>query len=129
MQHLKKTNDLSKIKLPDCVKCTDLSCNGHAHTEQIEEYSMSVLKAVENCCNLYLPSITSSNSGKPRKGILPGWNEYVKPYADENRFWNSVWRSEGRLNYGLTFERMKFSKNQYSYAVRRLKRCNDTIQN
>ena len=24
---------------------------------------------------------------------------------------------------------MKFSKRQYKYAVRRLKRCNDTIQN
>ena len=40
-----------------------------------------------------------------------------------------VWSSEGSPRGGQTFENMKHSKRQYKYAVRRLKRCNDTIQN
>ena len=61
--------------------------------------------------------------------IVAGWTEFVKPYAEESKFWRSVWLSEGKPVLGSTFENMKQSKRQYKYAVRRLKRCNDTIQN
>ena len=101
------SNDLLKLDLPDCVNCTDLKCESHAHSAQIEDYSMSVLQAIESSCETCLPTSSRSSNGKPRKGILPGWNEYVKSYADENRFWTSVWRSAGRPNYGTTFERMR----------------------
>ena len=75
-----------------------------------------------------LPS-TFSNGDKPLKGVVPGWSEYVKPYAEENKFWSSVWRSAGKPRHGPYYDIMKKAKNQYSYAVRRLKRCNDIIQN
>ena len=120
-------NSLKEMELPGCVMCTNLHCS--EHTDQIEEYTLNVLKAVESSSLLCLPSSISTSDGKPKKRVLPGWNEYVKPYAEENIFWNSVWKSQGSPKCGEVYERMKYCKNQYSYAVRRLKRCNDSIQN
>ena len=120
---------LCNINLPGCINCTDVDCSEHEHRFDIENYTMNVLEAVEKSGHHCLPFTSSSNNGKPRKGILPGWNEYVKPYAEDNMFWNSIWRSEGKPRFGFTYEKMRYSKNQYSYAVRRLKKCNDSIQN
>ena len=88
---------------------------------------MSVLEAVESTSKDCLPS--TGGGGKTRKDTVAGWSEFAKPYADESKFWSSVWSSEGSPRGGQTFENMKHSKRQYKYAVRRLKRCNDTIQN
>jgi hypothetical protein len=109
------------------VSCQDLTCNLHA--SEIEEYTMSVLEAVESTSKDCLPSI--GGGGKTRKDTVAGWSEFVIPYADESKFWtrSSVWSSEGSPRGGQTFVNMKHSKRQYKYAVRRLKRCNDTIQN
>ena len=61
--------------------------------------------------------------------ILPGWNEYIKPHAADSEFWHSVWLSSGKPSCGPLFENMKSSQKNYKYAVRKLKRCNDKIQN
>ena len=87
-------NKLSMLELPNCIQCFDFNCNVHSHSSEIEDYTINVLEAMESASRLCLPSFSTSNKGKPRKGILPGWNEYVKPYADENIFWNAVWKSE-----------------------------------
>ena len=67
--------------------------------------------------------------GKDRSFIIPGWNEYVKPFCDESKFWFSVWLSAGQPQEGSLFSVMKESKLQYKYAVSRLKRANQKIQN
>ena len=117
---------LDELPHPNCAACVDVTCKHHR--TEIEEYTMQVLEAVSNAATKCLP-FKSSNGGKPSKGTIPGWTEYVKEYADENKFWTSIWISEGKPRFGPTFEAMKQSKNQYSYAVRRLKRCNEIIQN
>ena len=88
---------------------------------------MDVLQVVESTTKECLPS-TGGESGvaKPR---TTGWTEYVKPYCEESKFWSSVWVSSGKPNIGPLYELMKSSKGQYKYAVRRLKRVNDKIQN
>ena len=44
-------------------------------------------------------------------------------------FWYSLWESAVKPHAGALFEAMKQSKNQYKYAVRRLKRAGESIQN
>ena len=61
--------------------------------------------------------------------MVAGWTENVKSYADESKFWASVWASLGEPGNGDIVERMKDSKRQYKYSVRRLKRVNDRIKN
>ena len=60
---------------------------------------------------------------------MPGWTEYVEPYAEESRFWYSLWTSAGKPREGELFSIMKSKKSHYKYAVRKLKRCVDIVSN
>ena len=119
---------LQNIPIPECISCSDLCCTGHR--EELENYTLLVLEAVEHAAKLCLPSTGGVGISSNRKtNVVAGWSEFVKPYADESKFWSSVWKSQGKPIFGQVFENMKLSKTQYKYAVRRLKRCNDAIQN
>ena len=54
--------------------------------------------------------------------MVPGWTEAVKPYQMEARFWYSVWLSYGKPLNCPIHNMMKHSRNQYHYAVRRIKK-------
>ena len=97
-----------------------------AHGVEIENYTLDVLEAIEKASQKCLPSTNCSKN--KRRGIIPGWTEFVAPYASESKFWHSVWLSQGKPPLGYAFEKMKFSKKEYKYAIRRLKKCNDKIQ-
>ena len=117
---------LQTIVPPSCVGCIDLHYTNH--NEEMDEYTMEVLEALEKASEKCLPS-SGGTLRKQKAGIIPGWNEHVKPYSIESKFWFSVWASLGKPSEGYVFENMKHSKMQYKYALRRLKRCNDRIQN
>ena len=56
-------------------------------------------------------------------------SEFVKPYLEESKFWNNLWESAGKPSIGDLSSAKKQSKQQYKYAVRRLKRAGVSIQN
>ena len=64
-----------------------------------------------------------------QQGGVAGWNEYVKPYYQESKFWHSIWESAGRPLTGNLFNIMKHTKLQYKYAFRRVKKAKNKIQN
>ena len=77
-----------------------------------------------------IPSSGQSGGIKTKcRAKLAGWSEYVAPYANESKFWYSVWSAAGRPLYGDIFVNMRYSKRQFRYAVRRLKRCQNRLQN
>ena len=115
---------LNTLALPDCHDCQNLNCKDHNHS--IEEYTLDVLQAVETCAQDCLPS---TGGGHGRVQPTAGWTEYVKPFCEESKFWSSIWYSSGKPSTGPLYELMRSSKSQYKYAVRRLKRVNDKIQN
>ena len=60
---------LDNIYLPvTSIKCSDLKCKNHQ--EEMEEYTMAVLEAIEQAGKLCLASTGGSKS--TRKYILPG---------------------------------------------------------
>ena len=122
---------LEQIILPDCVNCINLHCMEHA--EQLELYTMAVLEAVETAAQESLPSVGGGSSradgGCGRYGRWAGWTEYVKPYYEESKFWRSIWQSAGQPSQGDLFDMMHSTKSQYKYAIRRLKRAKDKIEN
>ena len=117
---------LNNLTLPGCRDCQDVHCI--QHNDALEDYTMNVIEAVETAAKESLPL---SGGGKNGNGgsVVAGWSEYVKPYAEDSKFWFSVWESLGKPMEGEIFSRMKMSKNQYKYAARRLKRVNDKIKN
>ena len=118
-------NNLSKIALPNCLSCYNLHC--HDHDSEIEDYTLDVLEAIESAGLECLPKTGSAKNTK--HNVVPGWTEYVQPYSIDSKFWHSLWLSQGKPLWGYVYESMKKSKNAYKYAIRRLKRCNEKIQN
>ena len=82
---------------------------------------------MENAAKETLPCTMKGDQHR-KKGI-PGWTEYVKPFSGESRFWYNIRASVGKPQTGELFAIMKCKKNQYKFAVRRLKRCTDMINN
>ena len=119
---------LDMLDIPDSVSCRDIYCN--MHMEQMENYTMSVLEAVQEASQECLACSGGGARGQSgHSQVVPGWSEYVKPYAEDSRFWCAVWHSAGKPRGGAVYEAMLLSKRQYKYAVRRLKKANDKIQN
>ena len=110
---------LNNIAIPACIEtCRDLQCK--EHVSEINNYCEDILEAVEVSANENLPKTRPPRSEENSK-IMPGWNEYVKPFKEEAQFWKSVWVSAGKPNDHPLFHNMKSSKGQYKYAIRRLK--------
>ena len=118
---------LNLIPIPLSTSCSDPHCKDINHYLENEQYALATLEAIESAAEKCLPKTGGYNSSR-RKDILPGWNEHVKPYSEESKFWCSVWVSSGKPHIGYIAENMKHSRRQYKYAVRRLKKCNDIIQ-
>ena len=53
----------------------------------------------------------------------------MKPYYEESKFWRSIWLSAGKPSHGDLVDMMHSTKSQYKYAIRRLKRAMDKIEN
>ena len=83
------------------------------HIENIEEYTMNVMETMENAGLECLPTSRGGNVQGKRPNI-PGWYH--------------VWLSAGKPVTGDLFTNMKASKQQFKFAVRRLKRCSDRLQ-
>ena len=91
---------LSSIQTLESSHCSDLFCDNKRHINDLDNYTMEVLKSMEitgaNCL--------SRNKTKQRKNTksrkLPGWNEYVRPLADESSFWFNLWKSSGKPTQG-----------------------------
>ena len=117
---------LDDIACPACITCSDLHCKVHA--QDIEDYAIDILEAVEGAAKDCLAT-KGGRTCTSRKNTLPGWREFVKPYQTESLFWHGLWSSANKPAGGPLFEAMRHSKNQYKYAVRRLKIAGDKIQN
>ena len=129
-ENFKTTLALKLNEIPEhsFVQCHNVHCQSHEHVDGIEEYTLNILEAMEKAGHECLPK--SGGGGMVGKKLkLPGWSEHVKPYADESNFWYKLWLSAGKPGAGDLFENMKQSKRQFKFAVRRLKRCKDKIQN
>ena len=59
---------------------------------------------------------------------IPGWKEMVQPYKEDASFWHGVWQSADRPNSGVLKEIMTRTRNQFYYAVRRVKKMSSSLQ-
>ena len=120
----RKLNDIAHYQ---CTSCQDISCQDNCHIQGIENYTLDVLEAMEWAGHECLPITTTGKSPKQYK--ISGWNEHIRPFAEESKFWYQVWLSAGKPLEGDIYLNMKISKKQFKYAVRRLKRCQERVKN
>ena len=93
-----------------------------------------MLEAVEAAARETLPTVgggpgLKTSGTKQQGGNVPGWNEHVKPFYEESKFWHSIWVSAGKPVGGDLHNIMKHTKHQFKYALRRVQRACNNIQN
>ena len=66
----------------------DIKYDSGVHLDQLENFTIEVLQAMEESGIECLPRTYVGGSRK-KKGT-PGWNDYVKPFSEEARFWHSL---------------------------------------
>ena len=99
---------LNSISLPECINCQNLQCK--EHSEMLEVYTMDVMEAIETVAKETLP-LSGGTAKKGHSGdIVAGWSEHIKPYAEDSKFWFSIWESLGKPLQGDVFNRMRLSK-------------------
>ena len=127
-------------QLPDqspCQLCTNLHCDQDSHFQEIDSLTSDLLGSVAESAweNLEATQGTTGDQSS-RKFTIPGWNDMVKPYQNEARFWYSLWLSAGKpiqssvpgVEHDL-FTLKKSSKNQYHFAIRRAQKRLNIIEN
>ena len=118
---------LNSVKVPNLTQCRNLHCTDHS--EDILNYTVDVLQAVESAAKENLPVVGGGGGGRHQPSKVPGWKEHVQPYYEESKFWHSLWVSAGKPIDGQLLHLMRDSKHQYKYALRRVQRAKNKIQN
>ena len=109
------TEKLDTLDIPDCVTCREVHCT--THTEQMEDYTMSILEIMEAAASECLYTSGGANTTDRVKNVVPGWTQYVKPFSEDSKFWCATWQSAGQPQAGALYQAMLYSKRQYKYAV------------
>ena len=109
---------LKNIPLSGGITCNDPNCTKNEHQEDINRFCENILNSIDSSVKTCIP-LTRTNQ---KQKVIPGWSEAVKPYQVEARFWYSVWLSYGKPINCQIHHLMKHTKNQFHYAVRRMKR-------
>ena len=106
----------------DVYDCKDINCQNSHHFMQLNDW----------CCDLVNYCLQADNVF-PRKCSYkkqrPGWNDLVKPFKEDNLFWFNTWRCAGKPRSGSLYDYMKSARKQYFYAVRRIKRQENSLRN
>jgi hypothetical protein len=121
MYHQLVDNQLLQLPQRSVHGCNNIKCTDLDHNNEIDLWCDDLI----NCC-------LSSDHVFPRtkncKGVKPGWTKHVKPYREENLFWFNVWCEVGKPSEGVIYNNMRESKRQYFYAVRRIKRHEQSMR-
>ena len=115
---------LSNLPIPESLYCQDVLCKDPHHSHDRDKHIIEVMENVIEATYECLPKSKKIIHGrdKVKFKLLPGWNEFVAPVKDDYKFWFSVWQSSGKPNTGVLFNLMKWTRNKFHYAVRKIKR-------
>ena len=122
---------------PPGLSCDDVLCDQGPHCRDIDRATNKLLGAMVDSAWENLESTKGTTGDQSsREHTIPGWNDMVKPYQGEARFWFSLWTSAGKPLHSPTpgvehdlYINMKHSRNQYHFAVRRAQKNLQKIQN
>ena len=119
---------MQSLPVPNSLECFDPLCSGPSHWSDRDNHVLDILCNIVESTHTRLPlaggrraAPARAGSGHIPGGNIPGWNEEVEPFRQDALFWHSVWVSAKRPNTGDLHIMMARSRNQYHYAVRRLK--------
>ena len=117
--------------------CQNILCSNYSHHQNLDQLTVGILESIMESAwdNLEHTSGTTGDQ-KSRKFTIPGWNILVKPFQEESKFWFNLWSSAGKPTRSTTpgvehelYSIMRYSRNQFHYAVRRAQKNINLAQN
>ena len=114
--------NLADIEVPyDALTCPDFFCSDHS--SQVQEYFIAILDACKVAAER---SVGLKRRGRAK--VLPGWNEFVKPFQEKAILWHAIWKSSGRPREGTIAAIRRMTRAKYRYAVRFIKKNEDACR-
>ena len=118
------TQTLQRIELPtDALLCKDMKCSSALHFQQVNEYALAITKSCLSSAETAIPHTCRRQAS----GRIAGWSEYVQPLRDKSLFWHKIWLDCGRPKVGAVAESMRRTRAAYHYAIRRIRKNEDSI--
>ena len=122
---------LSSLQVPEYLHCRDPLCQHKEHTSDRDGFVIDIMSRVIESSHQCIPMSGGNKPSKPECPIeqaIPGWKEVVEPYKKDAVFWHGVWQSADRPRQGELKNLMTRTRNQYHYAVRRVKNMANSIR-
>ena len=122
---------LSSLQVPESLHCRDPLCQHKEHTSDRDGFVIDIMSRVIESSHQCIPMSGGNKPSKPECPIeqaIPGWKEVVEPYKKDAVFWHGVWQSADRPRQGELKNLMTRTRNQYHYAVRRVKKMANSIR-
>ena len=107
----------------DCLSCHDPSCSDNTHIEYLTTLYDYIVKALKSASQQVFDRVTSGTFR-----CQPGWSDYVSDYYDASREAFLLWASNGKPRQGDLFESMKMTKARFKYALRFIKRNENSLR-
>ena len=119
------SQNLKTIYLPvPALLCTDMCCKDADHHSAVSQYAVAITNACLAAAEACLPHTSNRQMG-PRR--IPGWLDKVEPLRQKSLFWHEIWVDCGRPRNGAVADCMRRSRASYHYAVRQVRRDEDSI--
>ena len=118
---------LNNIQVSDeLISCVDLNCK--AHSDEMFRFFNDINDAITMASDFALPkSKVELEINDKKKGIMPGWNKYVKPVKDYSVLLTELWKNQGcKLGDDLDKDR-KLARSYYHKAIKFVKSNRDEI--
>ena len=110
---------LSLIPYPeDALDCENVLCQNPDHKPAVDIYTIDVMEAISLSVKNNIPYTNPTSSKK----IIPGWNEIVKPFKENAKFWYAIWQSAGRPQNNNLHIIMKKTRNKFHCILRKVQR-------
>ena len=79
------------------LHCEDILCCDRSHIQGIDMFTQELIGAMTNAAWDNLESTKGTMGDQASRNFtIPGWNEKVRPFQNEARFWHSLWVSAGK---------------------------------
>ena len=117
---------LGHLMYPESILCSNVHCTDEQHQIDRDGHVLDVLTSLIEASHTAIP-MTKKSRAAGASSSIPGWKQHVDPFRQDAMFWHSIWLSLEKPNTGQVFWLMRWTRNKYHYAIRKLKKESDNI--
>ena len=128
-------NSLRQIMVPETLLCEDMHCKEDHHGQDRDTLVLDIMSTVIETSHMTIPMSKGGTvkrpdpkKGCPIESVIPGWRENIAPLKSDAAFWHFLWREAGRPDKGEVRDIMVKTRNNYHYAIRKVKKLAGNIR-